>query len=185
MEPVATIITRIQSATPLDLDAVLETINWQAFQENGWNLLSVKESYTVLLAGIDDALSQYQKCRDSGKDNGDVRDFRAEVQRLSERQSAVAKLQRARLFFQNPPVVENPNPKGLPVHVDAIDWSKPVYTANEVKILFGLSDSSFRRWLNSGWIAYTQMDGSDKKFFQREHLLAFLNNPKIHYPSTK
>lgn len=74
---------------------------------------------------------------------------------------------------------------GLPADVANIDWDKPVYTADEVKKLFGVSDSTFRRWINGGWIAYSQVDGSDKKYIQREHIMAFLNNPKIHYPSTK
>ena len=74
---------------------------------------------------------------------------------------------------------------GINIDKSKIDWSKPVYTAEEVKTLLGVSDTTFRRWLNGGWIPYTQMDGSDKKFIQKEHLLAFLNNEKIFYPSAK
>ena len=74
---------------------------------------------------------------------------------------------------------------GIPVDVSKIDWSKPVYTADEVKKLLGVSDTTFRRWMNAGWITYSQMDGSDKRFIQREHLMEFLNNPKVLYPSTK
>ena len=68
---------------------------------------------------------------------------------------------------------------------DKIDWDKPVYTADEIKALLDISDSTFTRWLNKGWIAYSQVAGSDKKLIQREDLFAFLNNPKIYYPSTK
>lgn len=72
------------------------------------------------------------------------------------------------------------NPKS-----ESKEWNKPVYTSEEVKTLLNISDNTLRRWVNGGWIPYTQMDGSDKKFIQREHLLNFLNNPKIFYPSSK
>lgn len=74
---------------------------------------------------------------------------------------------------------------GVTLDVSKIDWEKPVYTADEVKKLLGVSDTTFRRWMNAGWITYSQMDGSDKRFIQREHLMEFLNNPKVLYPSTK
>ena len=179
MEPISTIISRIQFASPLELDGLLETINWQAFQENGWDLLSVKESYTDLLAGIEDAL----KCLNTGKESRGVNDFQAEVQRISEKRSAIAKLQVARDFFRNPPIVENPNPKGP--STPSIDWSKPVFTAEEVRTLLNVSDSTFRRWINAGWFSYTQLDGSDKKYIQKEHLLEFLNHKKNFFPSSK
>lgn len=75
---------------------------------------------------------------------------------------------------------EDDNPKS-----ESKKWNKPVYTSDEVKSLLNISDNTFRRWVNGGWISYSQMDGSDKKFVQREHLLNFLNNPKIFYPSSK
>ena len=80
---------------------------------------------------------------------------------------------------------KEPKTEGITADVEKTDWNKPVYTSDEVKELLGLSDSTFNRWLNKGWIAYSQVAGSDKKFIQREDLLAFLNNPQIHYPSTK
>ena len=184
MEPVSTIINRILSASPIELEGVLDSINREVFQNSGWDFLSVKTSYSTVLEEIADALSRYERCLHSG--NGEeVIDFRSSVQRIAEARSAIKKLQKAESFFRNPPVVENPNPGGMSVRVDAIDWSKPVYTADEVKTLLRISDSVFRRWVNGGWITYTQMDGSDKKFIQKEHLLAFLNNPKIFYPSSK
>lgn len=81
--------------------------------------------------------------------------------------------------------VDEPMGGGITADISKIDWDKPVYTADEVKKLLGVSDSTFRRLINGGWIAYSQVDGSDKKYIQREHILAFLNNPKIHYPSSK
>lgn len=81
--------------------------------------------------------------------------------------------------------VDEPMGGGITADISKIDWDKPVYTADEVKKLLGVSDTTFRRLINGGWIAYSQVDGSDKKYIQREHIMAFLNNPKIHYPSTK
>ena len=75
--------------------------------------------------------------------------------------------------------------KDNPKSESTIEWNKPVYTSDEVKSLLNISDNTFRRWVNGGWISYCQMEGSDKKFIQREHLLKFLNNPKIFYPSSK
>lgn len=98
---------------------------------------------------------------------------------------AITNLKIAYDFFSNPPIVENPNSECLKLDAEDIDWGKPVYTADEVKTLLHISDNTFRKWVNGGWIAYSQMDGSDKKFIRREHLLEFLNNPKIFYPSSK
>lgn len=183
MEPVSTIINRILSASPIELEGVLDSINREVFQNSGWDFLSVKSSYSTVLEEIADTLSRYERCLHSGTGE-EVIDFRSSVLRIAEARSAIMKLQRAESFFRNPPVVENPNPGGR-LSLPTIDWNKPVYTADEVKALLGVSDSTFRRWLYGGWISYTQMDGSDKKFIQKEHLMAFFNNPKIFYPSSK
>lgn len=183
MEPVSAIISRILSASPNELEGVLDSINREVFQNSDWDFLSVKTSYSTILEEIADALSRYERCLHLGKGE-EVLDVRSSVQRIAEARSAKLKLQRAESFFRNPPVLENPNPGGR-LSIPVIDWNKPVYTADEVKALLGVSDSTFRRWLTGGWISYTQMDGSDKKFIQKEHLLAFLNNVKIFYPSTK
>ena len=73
----------------------------------------------------------------------------------------------------------------IKIKTKTIDWNKPVYTTEEIKNLLDISDTTLRRWINDGWISYSQIDGSDKKYIQKEHLLAFLNNPKIFYPSSK
>lgn len=185
MESISTIINRIQFASPYELGRVLEGINKDAFQNNDWDVDKVKESYTVIVTGIGDSLDQCMRYLEAGEETMRVQDVEDDVLRVLDVRKAIPKLQRAKSFFENPPVVENPNPRGMSVRVDAIDWSKPVYTADEVKTLLGLSDATFRRWVNGGWISYTQMDGSDKKFIQKEHLLAFLNNEKIFYPSSK
>ena len=82
-------------------------------------------------------------------------------------------------------LLKDDNTKSESIEVETIEWNKPVYTSDEVKSLLNISDNTFRRWVNGGWISYSQMDGSDKKFIQSEHLLNFLNNPKIFYPSSK
>lgn len=120
---------------------------------------------------------------DFGNETMDVHDCQTGEQRVLNVRQALTNLKISKDFFENPPVVDNPNSEG--VTVQAISWDKPVYTADEIKALLKVSDSTFRRWMSGGWISYTQMDGSDKKFIKKEDLLAFLNNPKIFYPSNK
>ena len=94
-------------------------------------------------------------------------------------------------LYQNGVVKPNPSnskiEKEEKITIDTSDivLDKPVYTATEIKTLLGISDSTFNRWINGGWISYTQMEGSDKKFIKKEDLYAFLNNKKIFHPSSK
>jgi hypothetical protein len=66
-----------------------------------------------------------------------------------------------------------------------IDWEKPIYTAEEVKILLDISDNTFRRWIAEGLISYTLVPGSNKKYIQRQHILDFMNDEKYFYPDTR
>ncbi len=186
MEPLQNTVNSIQYASAAELGRILEDYNKDAFQKYDWSLLSVKASYSSLVSAIEDAYSQCKLYLDYGNETMDVLDCRTGEQRLLNVRQALTNLRIAKDFFDNPPTVENPNSEGIIIDKERIaSWDKPVYTADEIKVLLGVSDSTFRRWLNGGWIPYTQMEGSDKKFIQKEHLLAFLNNPKIFYPSTK
>ena len=185
MEQASTLITRIQYASAKELGDILDGINREAFQENDWNSLSVKASYSDYLSTVIESWNQCKTYLDYGNETMDVLDCKTGEERILNVRQALTNLRIAKDFFENPPTVENPNSEGISVHTDSMVWDKPVYTADEVKALLNLSDSTFRRWMNGGWIPYTQMEGSDKKFIQKEHLLAFLNNPKIFYPSSK
>ena len=185
MEQENTLIKRIQYASARELGGILEDYNRAAFQEYEWNAISVRASYSSIITRIEDSWHQCKEYLDYGNETMDVYDCKTGEQTVLHVRQALSNLYVAKEFFSNPPAVENPNIEGVSIDTDAIDWSKPVYTVDEVKTLLGLSDSTFRRWMNGGWIPYTQMEGSDKRFIQKEHLLAFLNNPKIFYPSSK
>lgn len=186
MEQENTLIKRIQYASARELGGILEDYNRTTFQEYDWNIVSVKASYSSIISRIDDSWHQCKEYLDYGNETMNVYDCKTGEQALLHVRQALSNLYAAKEFFSNPPAVENPNIEGVIVEDDKIaSLDKPVYTADEVKSLLGVSDSTFRRWLNGGWISYTQVEGSDKRFIQKEHLLAFLNNPKIFYPSSK
>lgn len=187
MEKVDVIVKRIERALPRELGGILNELNNAAYQENDWDSLSVRASYSDILAAIDYQCGQCKQYLDFGNETMDVYDCKTgETYTLNVRQ-AITNLKLAQEFFTNPPVVENPNSvaKLKMEDVEKIDWSKPVYTADEVKTLLHVSDNTFRKWLNGGWIPYSQMDGSDKKLIEKENLLKFLRNPKIFYPSSQ
>lgn len=63
-----------------------------------------------------------------------------------------------------------------------VDWTKPVFTAEEVKLLLHIKDNTFRKWINNGWISYSQVPGSNKKYIQQQHIIDFLNDERFFYP---
>lgn len=65
---------------------------------------------------------------------------------------------------------------------EGIDWTKPLFTAKEVKVLLGIKDNTFRKWIREGYISYTQVPGSSKIYIQKEHLIDFLNDTRFFYP---
>ena len=179
------IVDRIQYASAKELGGILEEYNRKAYQDNDWNPISVKASYSSILSTIDANLNQCKMYADFGHAVINVHDYKTGEDSILHVQQALTNLQLAKEFFANPPSVTNPNTEGITVDASKIDWDKPVFTANEIKTLLGVSDSTFNRWINGGWISYTQMEGSDKKFIKKEDLYAFLNNKKIFYPSSK
>ncbi len=68
-------------------------------------------------------------------------------------------------------------------YAEKIDWEKPIYTADEVKVLLDIGETTFRKWINNGWISYSEVPGSSKKYFQKEHIIDFLNDGRFFYPS--
>ena len=185
MEQAKTITKRIKHASADELGQILEAVNRQAFQENDWNVYSVKAAYSDVISRIVYALNQCNLYLEYGNERMEEYDCMTGEQSVLDVRQALTNLRIAKGFFENPPVVENPNKEGLSIDVNKIDWSKPVFTAAEVKTLLGVSDSTLSRWLTGGWISYTQVHGSDKRFIQAEHLKEFLNNEKIFYPRTK
>ena len=90
---------------------------------------------------------------DYGNETKDVEGCITGEQSVLHARQAITNLQIAKEFFENPPIVEKPNKEGLTVDIEAIDWSKPVYSADEVKTMLKVCDSTFRRWMNGGWIS--------------------------------
>lgn len=180
MENAGKFASRIEIAKPDELSDLLNTRNRESFQEYHWDGIAVKASYADLI----DAISELWRTNNLYLDYGN-RTMEKPDGYVYDTMQAITNLKIAYGFFCNPPDVENPNSECLRPDIESIDWNKPIYTSDEVKALLNISDNTFRKWVNGGWISYTQMNGSDKKFIQREHLLAFLNNPKIFYPSSK
>lgn len=185
MGKIRDLIHQIEMASPSELGKLVEDVNRKAFQDNDWNQVSVKASYALLLAELDNVWGQIKMSYDFGNIESKCVDCITGKTYSFNNFQAMQNMKVAYDYFSNPPVVENPNSEQVAVDVEAIDWSKPIYTTDDLKKLLNVSDNTLRRWLNGGWIAYTQMEGSDKKLIAKEDLLAFLKNPKIFYPSTK
>lgn len=179
------IVKQIKLACPKELGTFLETLNRTAHMENDWNTISVKASYAKLKKDIEVEMQQVDMLLAYGNEMSDVRECATGKEYTQDNRQALANLQIALDFLNNPPVVENPNSGGASINVESIDWNKPVLTAEEVRKLLNIGENTFRKWVNGGWISYTQMDGSDKKYIETENLKAFLRNPKIFYPCNK
>ena len=179
------IIRDITCASAKELSDFLEELNRETYQDNDWKEIAVRASYVNILEAIELEWGNVKLSYELGNLSMDVKDCRTGECYSYSILQAKMNLELAYKFLKNPPVVENPNSEGINIDVNSIDWNKPIYTSEEVGMLLGVSESTFRKWINGGWISYTQMNGSDKKFIQKEHLLAFLNNPRIFYPSSK
>lgn len=178
------LIKKIELSSSKELGTILNDVNRNAFMENNWDVISVKASYSSILSKINDEIQQCLLYLNYGNSIMEVEDLESSESYVLKPEQALTNLRLSKDFFENPPIVNNPNSESLKIKVDNIDWNKPVYTIDELKTLLKVSDNTLRKWLD-GWISYTQMDGSDKKFILKESLIAFLKNPKIFYPSSK
>lgn len=185
MGKIRDLVHQIEMASPSGLGKLLDEVNRAAFQDNDWNQVSVKASYALLLAELDSEGGQIKMSYDFGNLESKCVDCITGDRYSFNNLQALQNMKLAYEFFSNPPVVENPNSEQVAVDVEAIDWDKPVYTTDDLKKLLNVSDNTLRKWLNGGWISYTQMEGSDKKYVAKEDLMAFLKNEKIFYPSSK
>ena len=175
----------IETSSPKDLEEFLNAMNRKLFAEYNWQIISVKAVYMGIISNIDDELGRYNSMVNCGNTTASCYDCKTQQNYNIDLQQAITNLTLAKEFMTAPPIIDNPNPDGIKIKTKTIDWNKPVYTTEEIKNLLDISDTTLRRWINDGWISYSQIDGSDKKYIQKEHLLAFLNNPKIFYPSSK
>lgn len=179
------ILRNITCASPKELSVFLEGLNRETYLENDWKEIAVRASYVNVLEEIELEWQNVKLAVEVGTYVMNVTDCLTKETYSYDTPQAKTNLELAYKFLQNPPVVENPNAEGISVNVEAIDWDKPVYTADEVRKILKVGESTFNKWLKDAWISYSQMEGSNKRYIQREHLLEFLNNPKIFFPSTK
>ena len=52
-----------------------------------------------------------------------------------------------------------------------IDWEKPIYTAEEVKILLDISDNTFRRWIAEGLVIPSYLAATKSTFKDNTFLI--------------
>lgn len=178
------LIKKIELSSPEELGSILDDVNRNEFIKNDWDAISVKKSYSYILPMIDYEIEQCLSYIYYGNAIMEVEDSESSSRYVLKPLQALKNLRHSKDFFSNPPIISNPNSESLKINVGNINWDKPVYTTDEVKTLLKVSDNTLRKWLD-GWISYTQIPGSDKKFILKESLLAFLKNPKIFYPSSK
>lgn len=177
------IIYSLATSDPATLSSILNRLNREAHSDYNWDSIAVKASFKSLL----EELSIIQSIlRDtyiySGEGSTRVIDSTGK-EWIIQLKSGFDNLEISKDFLSNPPSLVNPNTEKI--NIPIVDWSKPLYTAKEVKELLQVSDNTFKRWLDDGWISYSQIDGSDKKYIQQKDLKAFLENPKIFKASFK
>ena len=175
----------IRTADPEELSGALNTLNVETYNEYEGGIIAVKAAYGELVDVVKKELSVWGQILRDCYDKMTVEDINTGEQYAVDVKQAICNLEIAQDFLKNPPIVDKQVADELKVEIEAIDWNKPIYTADEVKRLLNVSDNVLRRWVKDGWISYTQMNGSDKKFFEKESLLEFLRNPKIFYPRSK
>ncbi len=171
------------ASSPVELSEILQQYNKECFKEYNWDIVAVKAFYRSLLDDIEDARKRCQivlnfKTREPFEWDNE----KHEAWNYDAKQ-AIRNLDIVQEFIMNPPVLENPKEVDIKVDVSAIDWSKPVYTPQEVKTLLNISDNTLRKWAeDKRWITFTKVDGS-KVFYTRESIIEFLN--RFGYPAKK
>ena len=66
MGKIRDLIHQIEMASPSELGKLVEDVNGKAFQDNDWNQVSVKASYALLLAELDNVWGQIKMSYDFG-----------------------------------------------------------------------------------------------------------------------
>lgn len=179
-------IRKVLTASPKELSEVLQQHHEETLKESGGDVIAVKAKYKLLIQDIDSKRKECQIYINFGNytpfewDEEEHKEYRYDVYQ------GIANLDTAREFLDNNPVIDKPNTtQEIKVDIDKIDWSKPVFTAEEVRTMLNVSPNTFRKWIDDGWMAHTRMDGSNKVLISREDLEDFLKNNKIYYPRSK
>lgn len=176
MEQAKTLLLKIELASPKELGGILESVNRSVHSENDWNAISVKATYISLLSTIDEELGNFNTYLSFGNETMDYMDCATGEEHTFNVRQALGNLTIAKEFFTNPPVLANPKD----VDVNSINWNnREIFTAEETMVILNLGETTYKRWVNDGWLSETQMMGSNKRYVQKKDIIDFLNNPKI------
>lgn len=89
---------------------------------------------------------------------------------------ALGNLNIAKEYFQNPPVLQNPSS----IDVNAINWNgRDIFFPEEVQSILNIGTTTYKRWVDGGWLSETQVEVSNKRYVQKKDIIDFINNPKI------
>ena len=179
---IKSIIHKLLTAPQSELADVVDKINSETFAENVWSVAKVKIDYAVLIERLKKEIAECNTYLLFGNETMKYTDCdNNEVFTFNVRQ-ALTNLQIAKDVFSNPPIITNPDM----IDVNSINWyGREIFTAEETMAILNVSNTTYRRWVNDGWLSETQMDGSNKRWVLKETILNFMNNKKIFKPSWK
>ena len=182
MEQVKTLLLKIELASPKELGGILESVNRSVHSENDWNAISVKATYISLLSTIDVELGNFNTYLSFGNETMDYMDCATGEEHTFNVRQALGNLTIAKEFFTNPPVLVNPKD----VDVNSINWNnREIFTADEAMAILNIGETTYKRWVNDGWLSETQMEGSNKRWVLKENIINFIKNSKIYKESWK
>ena len=176
MEQVKALMLKIKLASPKELGNILESVNRSVFSENDWNTFSAKATYVSLLSAIDVELANFNTYLSFGNETMDYVDCLTGDEYTFNVRQVIGNLIISKEFFANPPVLTNPKE----IDVNSINWNnREIFTADEAMAILNIGETTYKRWVNDGWLSETQMTGSNKRYVQKKDIIDFLNNPKI------
>lgn len=182
MESIATLIRKIEIAAPKELGEVVEAVNREVYSENDWNPISVKATYVNLLSTIDVEIGNFTTYLAFGNETMDYEDCLTKEMLTFNVRQALGNLNIAKDYFQNPPVLKNPSS----IDVNTINWNgREIFFPEEVQAILNIGTTTYKRWVDGGWLSETQVEGSNKRYVQKKDIIDFINNPKIYKESWK
>lgn len=173
---IKSIIHKLLTAPHSELADVVDKINSETFAENVWSVAKVKVDYAVLIERIDKEIAECRTYLMFGNETMKYHDCDDRKVFTFDIRQALTNLQIAKDVFSNPPIIPNPDM----IDVNSINWyGRQIFTAEEAMAILNVSNSTYRRWVNDGWLSETQMDGSNKRWVLKETILNFMKNEKI------
>ena len=163
-------------ATPKELGEILDSTNREVYCENDWNAIAVKATYASLLSVIDTEIGNFNTYLSFGNEIMNYEDCSTGERLTFNVRQVLSNLTLAKEFLSNPPVQTNPKD----IDVNSINWNgREIFFPEEVQSILKIGATTYKRWVDDGWLSETQMEGSNKRYVQKEDIIAFLNNEKI------